>query len=76
MDAAGEQMLEVDGERFRVRVGPLDHHWASTHYDWLSGPVAGYGFSVGGPVADDDEHARRIREFLAEIDPSTGHLRD
>jgi len=68
--------MEVDGERFRVRPGALDHHWAATYYDWLSGPNPGYGFSIGGPAADDAEHARRIREFLGEIDPSTGHLRE
>ena len=62
----------VDGEEFDVVVDG-----ASIHHTWVSGPNAGYGFSVGGsaatPFTVDEVHAQ-IRAFLSEIDPRTGYL--
>jgi len=76
-DAVRGQLLTVGGEQFRVRLrsrrGPLCEY----DYDWLSGPNDGYGFGVSGPFEEgDDEHRARIRQFLAEIDPATGYLRE
>ena len=62
----------VDGESFDVvRDGN------SIHHTWVSGPNAGYGFSVGssGAIELTDEEVRSaIRAFLSEIDPRTGYL--
>ena len=64
--------LEVDGELFALRP---DQH-GGTDYTWLSGPNPGYGFSLSPtPNISLDEHRKNIREFLADIDPITGHLR-
>jgi hypothetical protein len=63
----------VDGETFAVRRRDDD---GSNHYDWVSGPNNGYGFSVGGssePISHE-RHVAAIRGFLAEIDPATGYL--
>jgi hypothetical protein len=49
----------------------------SVHHTWVSGPNAGYGFSVGssGAMELTDEVVRSaIRAFLSEIDPRTGYL--
>ncbi|QIG39401.1 hypothetical protein G5T42_07820 [Microbacterium sp. 4R-513] len=62
----------VDGEDFDVvREG------ASVHHTWVSGPNAGYGFSVGGPAATPftaEEVRAHIRAFLSAVDPRTGYL--
>jgi hypothetical protein len=65
--------LEVDGEVFAV--GPDKR--GGTGYTWLSGPNPGYGFGVS-PTQDLslDEHRQNVRDFLAGIDPATGHLND
>jgi hypothetical protein len=43
----------------------------------LSGPNEGYGFSEFGPPGRSlDDHRRAIRDFLRDIDPITGFLRD
>ncbi|KAA9146218.1 hypothetical protein F6B41_15945 [Microbacterium lushaniae] len=63
----------VDGETFAVRRRDSD---GSCHYDWVSGPNDGYGFSVSGgyePVTRE-WHVAAIRDFLAGIDPATGYL--
>lgn len=68
--------LTVDGEAFVVRRRVVDD--SSIHYDWVSGPNDGYGFSVFGsfePVAHE-RHVAAIRGFLSGIDPSTGYLAD
>jgi hypothetical protein len=65
--------LEVDGEVFAVS----PNECGGTHYAWLSGPNPGYGF--GGTTAVDlspDAHVGRIRDFLALVDPATGHIED
>ncbi|UVY83776.1 hypothetical protein NLU66_16440 [Brachybacterium sp. NBEC-018] len=67
--------IEVDGETFIVtRRGR-----GAYDYEWLSGPNPGYGFStVGHSAADlvEGDHRDGVRDFLAEIDPATGYLRD
>ena len=74
-DAGGERLLTVAGERFRVRRRPRVGRLHEYDYDWLSGPNDGYGFGLSGPAAvDDEEHAVRIAQFLAGIDPVTGYL--
>ena len=63
----------VDGETFTVRTRDSD---GSNHYDWVSGPNKGYGFSVSGSAEPRSRewHAAEIRSFLAAIDPATGYL--
>lgn len=70
--------LEVGGEQFAVRerADPATGY-TDTGYTWLSGPDRGYGFGTGGPSKPSlEEHRRRIREFLAMVDPTTGHIED
>lgn len=62
--------IEVDGEVFEVRPG--EH--GGTHYDWLSGPNPGYGFSSSAPISAD--HERHILVFLSMVDPETGYIED
>jgi hypothetical protein len=71
-------VLEVDGEQFAVReVADRATGYTDTGYTWLSGPNQGYGFGVGGPAHPSrPEHRRRIREFLAMVDPGTGYAED
>ncbi|MGV8882755.1 MAG: hypothetical protein ACOH19_11450 [Rhodoglobus sp.] len=63
----------VDGETFAARRRNED---GSFHYDWISEPNAGYGFSTfSGPRPKSHEmHIVEIRNFLAAIDPATGYL--
>lgn len=65
--------FEVDGETFDVRRRDDD---GSNHYDWISGPNAGYGFSLfaGFEPLSRERHREAIRGFLAGIDPETGYL--
>ncbi|TQJ31304.1 hypothetical protein FBY39_1768 [Microbacterium sp. SLBN-146] len=64
--------FEVDGETFTVRRRDDD---GSVHYDWISGPNPGYGFSSSGSGRESHEHHETaIRDFLASIDPTTGYL--
>jgi hypothetical protein len=65
--------IEVDGELFGLRSDGR----SGTHYTWLSGPNAGYGFTVS-PTSDAsmDEHLMHIRAFLDQIDPATGFIGD
>jgi hypothetical protein len=63
----------VDGETFQVRRRDSD---GSIHYDWISGPNEGYGFSSFGglgPVSHE-YHDASIRDFLSAIDPATGYF--
>ncbi len=65
--------LAVDGEQFVVRRA----HDGGTHYDWVSGPNAGYGFaSSASPDQPEPQHKADVRAFLAMIDPSTGYVGD
>jgi len=65
--------VTVDGERFAVRRRDGD---GSHHYDWLSGPNHGYGFSVSGGAAPvgEERHVTAVRGFLAGVDTATGYL--
>ena len=77
--------LTVDGEEFRIHTTED----GTTHCDWLTGPHAGYGLSIGRPAtfAHDGESSssgdavlteellvQSIRDFLAAINPETGYL--
>ena len=75
--------LTVDGERFSVAVRPD----GGCDYTWETGPNAGYGFFGGRPrvVGDPDavlppttidEHRVAIRDFLDQVDPTTGYIGD
>ena len=74
-DADGEPSLtlDVDGEVFALRSDTR----GGTHYDWVSGPNPGYGFTMS-PTADLplDAHVENIRGFLAQIDAATGYIAD
>lgn len=61
--------VTVDGETFSLRRRDED---GSHHYDWISGPNEGYGFSVSGgtkPVGRE-QHLIALRGFLAALDPA------
>ncbi|WP_327003060.1 hypothetical protein OHA72_49600 [Dactylosporangium sp. NBC_01737] len=67
--------LEVDGEVFDVtaRPGRPGQH----DYTWISGRDPGYGFSSARSDRQPPttaEHVAAIRNFLAQIDPETGHI--
>ncbi|MEZ0579032.1 hypothetical protein [Nocardioides sp. MH1] len=64
--------LDVDGETFELRT---DEH-GGTHYDWVSGPNAGYGFGSSPTAGTVDQHVENIRVFLSMIDPATGYIGD
>ncbi len=65
--------LTVDGETFEVHLRAD----GSCHFDWISGPNKGYGFSSSGNRSappTEAELREDIRAFLAQIDPSTGYI--
>jgi hypothetical protein len=65
--------LEVDGELFAIRTDEQ----GGTNYTWLSGPNKGYGFSESPTLNQSLEaHRESIRNFLAQIDPTTGYIED
>jgi len=64
--------IVVAGETFDV-----DKQDSSNHFSWISGPNAGYGFTIGrsdGAALTEEEARVEIRTFLAAIDPATGYL--
>lgn len=63
--------VTVNGETFAVRRRDDD---GSNHYDWISGPNDGYGFSVSGGLGpiSHEQHVSAIRGFLAAVNPATG----
>lgn len=69
-------MMIVDGQDFRIREraekpGEYD-------FDWLSGPH-NYGFGItraAGSAMTLPEMEEAIRNFLGEIDPATGYLKE
>jgi hypothetical protein len=64
--------IDVDGEQFAVYKSDAGR-WS---YEWLTGPNS-YGFGVSGPpIRGVEQHRDRIREFLRDIDPATGYLRE
>jgi hypothetical protein len=63
--------VDVEGEIFAIRRS----HDGESHYDWVSGRNAGYGFSSSAdPDQPDEMHRRSIRGFLSMIDPATGYI--
>jgi hypothetical protein len=70
-------VLDVDGERFAVRVTELPSGAATTDYTWLSGPNKGYGFGSTGPANPSPaDHRESIRGFLSMVNPATGYIED
>ena len=76
-DSAAEPpvRVSVDGEDFDVTAAP--DRPGQYHYDWVSGPNAGYGFtsasSEGRPSTVAD-HEESIRNFLEQVDSETGYI--
>lgn len=71
-DAAPATRLSCDGESFELRPDSS----GGTHYTWLSGPNAGYGFTVSPTIDNLDQHRTNIRRFLLMIDPETGYIEE
>jgi hypothetical protein len=69
-DSPPASRLSCDGETFEVRSDSS----GGTHYAWLSGPNAGYGFTVSPTVDDIEQHRTNIRGFLSMVDPGTGYI--
>jgi hypothetical protein len=64
--------MEVDGELFELRRAAD----SGTHYNWVSGPNPGYGFSMSPAPDSVDEDRAHIHDFLGMIDPRTGYVAD
>ncbi len=62
--------LEVDGEVFELRPDGR----GGTHYDWVSGPNPGYGFTMSPTAESAEEHRDNVCGFLSMIDPATGYI--
>ncbi len=63
----------MDGEEFDVR-RDTD---GSLHFDWISGPNPGYGFTTSGDPDAPPADAlliESIRDFLTNVNPTTGYL--
>ena len=76
MDLPEPVDLTVGGEIFRAQPDPQQP--GAWHVTWVSGPNAGYGFTTR---RSDHRWAhgqlrKAVQPFLAEIDPTTGYLRD
>ena len=67
--------LIVDGEQFDVREqAGLP---GTYHFDWVSGPNPGYGFTSARSDGQSSTTAQlqdEIRGFLANVDPDTGFI--
>jgi hypothetical protein len=67
--------IGVDGEEFEITASP--DRPGDYHYDWISGPNLGYGFSSAssdGRPSTRDDHEEAIRNFLRQVDPDTGFI--
>ena len=67
--------VTVDGELFEVVASP--ERPGQYHFAWLSGPNKGYGFGTArsdGSVMNERQMEASIRNFLAQVDPETGHI--
>ena len=67
--------VTVDGEAFDVTAHP--DHPGHYHYEWISGPNPGYGFSEqssDGRPSTMADHEGAIRSFLSQVDPETGYI--
>lgn len=67
------QSLVVDDQHSLVREQAQEAGRCTYRYDWLTGPDAGYGFGSSGPERSTDDHIAAVRDFLADVDPRTGH---
>ncbi len=68
--------MTVDGQEFGIRTRADEP--ATYDFDWLNGPHD-YGFALSGAAGramSVPEMEEAIRDFLAEIDPATGYLRE
>ncbi|MFV2116153.1 hypothetical protein ACFHW0_27980 [Micromonospora sp. LOL_025] len=68
-------VVTVDGQDFRVREREKPGEY---DFDWLNGPHD-YGFGISraaGAAMTVPEMKEAIRDFLAEIDPATGYLKE
>lgn len=69
--------VSVDGEDFDVTASA--DRPGQYHYDWVSGPNAGYGFtsaSSDGRPSTLADHEECIRNFLEQVDPETGYIEE
>nr|WP_201748866.1 hypothetical protein [Micromonospora acroterricola] len=69
-------MMTVDGHNFRIR--ERAENPGEYDFDWLSGPHD-YGFGISradGSAMTLPQMREAIRNFLAEIDPATGYLKE
>ncbi|MEH0829247.1 MULTISPECIES: hypothetical protein [unclassified Micromonospora] len=69
-------LMTVDGQDFRIRERAEEP--GEYDFDWLSGPHD-YGFGISradGGAMTVPEMEEAIRDFLAEIDPATGYLKE
>jgi hypothetical protein len=67
--------ISVDGEEFEV--SRPDGKPGTYHFTWLTGPDPryGFGFSTHPAVCVGREQLEEAaREFLAQVDPDTGHI--
>jgi hypothetical protein len=71
-DDEAASTLEVDGEVFELR----PDGFGGMHYNWISGPNPGYGFSMSPAPHSIEQHQASIRDFLSMIDPATGYIED
>ena len=71
-DDEATSTLEVDGEVFELR----PDGFGGTHYNWISGPNPGYGFSMSPTPDSVEQHHASIRNFLSMVDPATGCIED
>lgn len=67
--------LTVDDEAFEITTSP--ELPGTYHYAWTTGPNPDYGFTSSrsdGQPSGTEEHETAIRNFLAQVDPTTGYI--
>ncbi|WAU83087.1 hypothetical protein O1Q96_27400 [Streptomyces sp. Qhu-G9] len=67
--------ISVDGEEFAV--SQPDDSPGTYHFTWLTGPDPAYGFmSASHPPtqATRPDLEEAARDFLAQVDPTTGYI--
>lgn len=68
-------LMTVDGQDFRIR--ERAERPGEYDFDWLNGPHDyGFGITRAKGAMTPREMEKAIRDFLAEIDPATGYLRE
>jgi hypothetical protein len=67
--------MTVDDQLFVVTTDPAQQ--GTHHFEWVSGPNKGYGFtaqmSTREPMTRADME-QAIRNFLVQVDPTTGYI--